>query len=197
MQRQPVALAGHPPHPNTLDQAAVAFVQFHNQAVQEGHWVELGLSCQPDAAVERERYVGVVHPLDIQPGGLTRRQFLPCRRQTLFGLGVGVGILALHRQAVSLAMLNQPLQALQIALHVLLGGLHAVPADDFGQLGALQQADFRGGVAGGTGTGGEGLQHHDIPAGPGEQHGSDQPCDAGAYHDNVRGAVGFVQGVGG
>ena len=76
---QAVALAETLLDPNALREASTALVEFYDEAVQQRHRIELRLRGEPDTAVERERHVGVVHPVDVQPRGLARLQFLAGR----------------------------------------------------------------------------------------------------------------------
>ena len=171
------------PHPkpvyaNALRQPAAVLVEFDDQAVQQRHRIELRLVRQPDTAVIRERHVGVVHPFRVQPGGGARLQLGAPLTTPFSDLRVGVGILALHRDAVRLAVLNQPLLPFAIALHVLLAIFGPCLPTIFDILRALQQADLRGGVTGRACTRGVCLQHQHVLAGPGQQHRGDQSGDA-------------------
>ena len=104
VQRQLVAFARNLLHANALREAAAALFELDDQAVQQRHRIELGLLGEPDAAVERERDVGFVDPFRLQPGGLARLEFGPSPTEHPFGLRVGEGVLALHRDAVRLAV---------------------------------------------------------------------------------------------
>ena len=78
----------------------------------------LRLVDQPHTAVIRERHVGIVVPHRRQTDRLTRREFGLRRRDAPHGLGVGVGILALNRHAVRLAVAQHPILAFPIAVDV-------------------------------------------------------------------------------
>ena len=117
MQRQPVALARNLLHPNALRQPAAALVEFDDQAVQQRHRIELRLMRQAGrrrgTGTARRRRRPTPHP--------ARRPYTPpvparAGADALLGLRVGVGVLALHREAVRLAVLDQPLLALAVAL---------------------------------------------------------------------------------
>jgi len=168
-----------------LREAPPALVEFDDQRVQQRHRVELSLVGQADAAVERKRDVGFVDPFDGQARGLARLQFRARLGHPLLGLRVGVGILALNRDAVGLTVLDEPLLALAVSLDVLAGASRAVFADDLGQLAALQQAHFRGRVARRACSGELCLQHQNLLARPREQHGGDEPRYACADHRHV------------
>ena len=175
---EPLSGAGHFLDADALHEPAVALAEFGGEAVQQRHRIKLCLGAEAHAAAERERHVGVVDPLRIQSGCGTSLQFLAGRRNTLLGLRVGVGILVLHRDAMRFAVPQQPILALAVALHVLRRDLGAVLGDDLRQLGALQQADLRGGVARRAGAERVRLQHEHIPAGACQQHRGDQTGDS-------------------
>ena len=69
LQPQAVAVARNALDANALGQAAAPLVEFHDEAVQQRHRIELRLMSQPHTAVERERHVGVVDPLRAQTDG--------------------------------------------------------------------------------------------------------------------------------
>lgn len=168
VQGQPVTFRRNLLHANALHESSAPLVEFDDQAVQEWHGIELRLLGQPDAAVKRKRHIGVVDPLRLQSSRLARLVLRPCRRNTRLGLGVGVGVLALHRKAMSLTVLDQPLLALAISLDVVPRDLGPVFADDLRQLGALQHTDLCGGVAGCPHPRRVRLQHQHVLAGPGQ-----------------------------
>ena len=182
---EPVIDAGHLQDPNALCEPAAALGEFYCEAVQKGHRIELRLTGQTDAAAIGEWHVGVVDPFGAQSSGLASLQFFARRRNARRRLCIGEGVLALHRESVSFAVPQQPFLALAIALHVLRRSPGTVLPDDLRELGALKQADLRGGVARSTGADRVGLQHQHVLAGAGQQYRGDETGDPGADHRHV------------
>jgi hypothetical protein len=143
MQRERIVFARNALHPCTLQEPTTTLIEFDDQAVQQRHRIELHLVGQSHAAVEGKRHVGrhigAVHPVGAETGGCACFEFLAGGGDALLGLRVGVGVFALYRNAVRLAVLHQPFLAFAVALHILTRGLLAMLGDDLGQLCALQQ----------------------------------------------------------
>lgn len=123
--------------------------QLVDEGVEDVHRVELGLVGEHDAAERGERHVEVVDPPHPEAHRPCRIE-LAARGRDLARRGrVGDGVAGLHGDVVVVAEAQQPLLALEVGAHVGLGDLERLDMEHPRQLGALQERQLAGGVAGG------------------------------------------------
>jgi hypothetical protein len=186
-------IVGDAAHANAFDQPAAVRLELDDEALQERHGVDLRLVAQPDTTGERERNVGFRCPVRGQTGLAAGVQFGAGVGDAGCGLRIAERVFPLSVEPVLLAVPEQPVAALQVAGHVPLDHVLAVPGGDAGELRALEQADLAGRVAGGPRAHVTGLDHHDALARTGQQHGGRHAGDACTHHDDVGGHLAVVE----
>lgn len=176
----------HPRDPGTGDQPPAVSTQVLDEGVEQVHRVQLRLLVEHHSPGVLEGHRQLLAPAHRQPHPRRGVELGPRLLQTAPVVRrVGHRRAHLVRHVVLVAVPQQPVPALAVALDVPRDHLLGLPSQELRVAGALEQRDLGGAVPGRHGAGVTRLEDDDLAAGPGEQQRGHQPGDAGTDDDVV------------